>query len=218
MKKIIAFDCDSTLSSIEGIDELAKLTTPSIFQKVEKLTNLAMNGEIPVQEAFSQRLKLISPSLSECQQIGQLYLTHIEPTAKETILQLQEKGWHTIIISGGFSPCIQPLAEHLNISEVHAVPLHFQTNGSYQSFDTDYPTTRDGGKPQIIENLKAKYHSKQFIMVGDGNSDLETTPHVTQFIAFTGFVSRPTVRQHATHQVSIISELIPILESSKHLH
>ena len=45
MKKIIAFDCDSTLSSIEGVDELARIAGDQIFQEVENLTNLAMDGK-----------------------------------------------------------------------------------------------------------------------------------------------------------------------------
>ena len=39
MKKIIAFDCDSTLSAIEGVDELARLAGSEIFDQVENLTN-----------------------------------------------------------------------------------------------------------------------------------------------------------------------------------
>jgi len=37
--KLICFDCDSTLSSVEGIDELARLRGPEIFKQVEALTN-----------------------------------------------------------------------------------------------------------------------------------------------------------------------------------
>ena len=47
MKKLIAFDCDSTLSAIEGVDELARLAGDDVFRQVEDLTNQAMNGEIP---------------------------------------------------------------------------------------------------------------------------------------------------------------------------
>ena len=42
--KLIVFDCDSTLSSIEGIDELARLAGPSAFKEVEALTHAAMNA------------------------------------------------------------------------------------------------------------------------------------------------------------------------------
>jgi phosphoserine phosphatase len=52
MKKIIAFDCDSTLSAIEGVDELARIAGDQIFQEVENLTNLAMDGEVPCRRSF----------------------------------------------------------------------------------------------------------------------------------------------------------------------
>ncbi len=50
--KLLFLDCDSTLSSIEGIDELARLSDPAIFAEVVTLTNAAMNGEVPLREVF----------------------------------------------------------------------------------------------------------------------------------------------------------------------
>ncbi|MDB4544897.1 HAD-IB family phosphatase, partial [Akkermansiaceae bacterium] len=112
MKKLIAFDCDSTLSAIEGIDELARLAGDDVFRQVEDLTNQAMNGEIPIEEIFERRLELIRPTRQQCDEIGKQYLDAIEPTAQETIFKLKESGWECIIISGGFVACIEPLANH----------------------------------------------------------------------------------------------------------
>lgn len=60
----IIFDCDSTLSSIEGIDELAE--TKNVQQEVSRLTELAMNktGINPLQETTepSRTHKRSSPS------------------------------------------------------------------------------------------------------------------------------------------------------------
>ena len=64
--KLIVFDCDSTLSSIEGIDELARVKGQSIFEQVAELTHAAMNGEVPLDEVFSRRLAIIQPDQKNC--------------------------------------------------------------------------------------------------------------------------------------------------------
>jgi len=210
MKKIIAFDCDSTLSAIEGVDELARLAGSEIFDQVENLTNQAMNGEVPVEEVFGRRLDLIKPTRAQCEQVGQMYLDQIEPTAIDTIKTLHDEGWQCLIISGGFAPCIEALAEELSIKRVEAVPLHFDENGDYIGYQTDYPTTRDGGKPEIIEQIKQELSPDHLIMVGDGVSDLETTPHVQDFVAFLRYVSRGKVVENSIHHAEAISDVLDI--------
>jgi phosphoserine phosphatase len=41
---LILFDCDSTLSAIEGVDELARLRGPDCFAEIEAMTYAAMGG------------------------------------------------------------------------------------------------------------------------------------------------------------------------------
>jgi len=211
MKKIIAFDCDSTLSAIEGVDELARLAGEEIFTQVEDLTNQAMNGEVPVEEVFARRLDLIRPTRQQCADIGQMYLEHIEPTARETIATLQNRGWECIIISGGFAPCIEALAKELKITRVEAVPLNFDPNGNYLGFDDNYPTTRDGGKPDLISAIKKEQNPDVTVMVGDGASDLETTPLVSRFFAYTGYVAREKVIQNSPHQAQQLADIPPAI-------
>lgn len=211
MKKVIAFDCDSTLSSIEGVDELARLAGPGIFKQVEDFTNLAMNGEIAVEEVFGRRLDLIKPTREQCTEIGRRYLDTIEPTARDTISALKQDGWDCLIISGGFTPCIEPLAHELGITRIEAVPLHFSADGSYQGFDQNYPTTRSGGKPEIIEHIRKSESPDLVVMVGDGVSDLETAPVVDHFIGFLRYVSRPKVAKNSRLTVSSLSEIPELL-------
>ncbi len=61
--KLIVFDCDSTLSSIEGIDELARVKGQSIFEQVAELTHAAMNGVVPLDEVFTRRLAYRPPPM-----------------------------------------------------------------------------------------------------------------------------------------------------------
>lgn len=212
MKKIIAFDCDSTLSAIEGVDELARLAGDEIFRQVEDLTNQAMDGKIAIEDVFGSRLELIRPTREQCTQIGSMYLEKIEPTAKDTISKLQNEGWECLIISGGFAPCIELLAKELNISIVEAVPLDFHPDGSYAGFDASYPTTRNGGKPEIIDRISKDYTPDKLVMVGDGVSDLETTPVVDLFIAFTRYATRPKVVENCMHEAKSLAEILDILK------
>lgn len=212
MTKIIAFDCDSTLSAIEGVDELARLAGPKVFRQVEDLTNQAMNGEVAVEDVFARRLDLIKPTRGQCARIGQRYLDTIEPTARETIAALQADGWTCLIISGGFAPCIEPLAKELGIAQIEAVPLHFAGDGTYLGFDLDYPTTRSGGKPEIIAALRTEFSPDRLVTVGDGVSDLETAPLVDHFIGFLRYANRPKVAQESAltaHALSEIPALLP---------
>ena len=210
MKKIIAFDCDSTLSAIEGVDELARLAGDDVFRQVEDLTNQAMNGEVPIEEVFGRRLDLIKPTRQQCDAIGQMYLDEIEPTARETIAALQADGWECLIISGGFFPCIEPLAKNLGIERIEAVPLHFDDKGNYLGFDKGYPTTRDGGKPEIISSIRENQSPEIIVMVGDGVSDLETTPVVEHFIGFLRYAERPKVTANCIHCAKSLIEILKI--------
>lgn len=209
--KWIFFDCDSTLSEIEGVDELARLRPPEVFENVVALTDRAMNGEIAIDEVFGARLDVIQPSLKECEDVGQMYIERAEPSALETIEKVKALGWTPAIISGGYCPVIRPFAQWLGIDTIEAVELHFDEKGNYTGFDQEHPNTRNGGKPKIIEALRKTKEVERVVMVGDGISDLETKPVVDLFIGFGGYVSRARVRREAEAFVTRLSEVIPLL-------
>ena len=206
--QIIAFDCDSTLSAIEGIDELGRARGPEVFKQVEAMTNDAMNGLIPVESVFDRRLEIIRPSRTEADYVAQLYVDRIEPTARATIATLKLRGWTPMIISGGFRPLMLPLAACLGIERVEAVDLFFEADGSYRGYDQTYATTRSGGKPEVVATLKKELGPAQFVMVGDGVSDLETKPGVDLFVGFTRYLTRAKVQAEAHVSIASLDELL----------
>ncbi|MFD2255349.1 HAD-IB family phosphatase [Luteolibacter algae] len=195
--RILFIDCDSTLSSIEGIDELARLSDPAIFAEVVNLTNAAMNGEVPLNDVFKKRMDIIKPSKSMVDKVSQCYLETMVPGVESMISRVIEAGWLPVIISGGFAPIIKPLADHLGIRHVEAVPLNFNELGEYCGYGEDYPTTRNLGKNEIIRDWKKALLPERVVMIGDGISDLETKPDVDLMVGFGGVVQRGKVKEGA---------------------
>lgn len=210
---LLFLDCDSTLSAVEGVDELARLRGPECLEQVARLTDEAMAGKIPISEVFGKRLDLIRPSRRECEKIGNLYLETMAPGVEEALDRARRFGWLPVILSGGFIPCIAPLARHLGIADVAAVPLNFDESGGYAGFDSDYPTTRNGGKPEIITRWRATRPTSRVVMLGDGVSDLETAPVVDSFIGFGGFVHRAKVAESSPWFIMSFSQLADLLDA-----
>ncbi len=205
--KLIIFDCDSTLSAIEGVDELARVRGADVFAAVEAMTNEAMNGTLPVEAVFARRLEIIRPSLADVSAVGRRYVETVEPTARTTLAELVAEGWTPLILSGGFRQAIRPLAVHLGIERVEAVDLFFDDAGVYCGFDEAYPTTRSGGKPEVIRRLREELSPARVVMVGDGVSDLETKPVVDLFVGFGRYVARARVEAEAGAFIRALDQL-----------
>jgi len=209
--KLVIFDCDSTLSAIEGIDELARVRGPQVFAEVEAMTTAAMEGRIAVQDVFARRLDIIRPRLADVAAVGRQYVEQVEPTALATIGRLKAAGWTPLILSGGFRQVIAPLAAHLGIARVEAVDLYFDAAGIYTGYDTTFPTTRSGGKPELIAALKRELAPVRAVMVGDGVSDLETRDEVDLFVGFGRYTERAKVKAGAHAFIHRLSDLPALL-------
>ena len=209
--KLLLLDCDSTLSAIEGVDELGRLRGPAVFKAVEDMTNAAMNGGTPMEEIFAQRLNMIKPTLAELQAIGAKYIATVEPTAVETLDKLRAAGWKIAIVSGGFTQAIMPLAKFLGVARVEAVVLKFNEDGTYAGFDETCPTSKSKGKNMIARRLRADFKAQIVVMVGDGASDLEVRGDVDKVIGFGRYVVRPKVKAGADAFIMALEELPGIL-------
>lgn len=207
--EIICFDCDSTLSRIEGIDECAK--SIGLGQEMAKLTNAAMNGELPLEDVYQKRLDLIRPNEQAIKSLANLYVAEMVEGVTEVFNILHEHGKQIHIISGGLRQAILPLAALLSVPEnqVHAVDVLFNADGSYQDFNRDSPLARTGGKAEICQQISS--NSKRMILVGDGKTDLEVQNVGVKVIGFGGVVRREIVEQQADFYVTD-SSLITVLK------
>jgi len=68
----VLFDCDSTLSSLEGIDELAKQI--GVYEQLAPLTQAAMEGKVKLDDIYKQRLELIQPDKQAIDWVAQRYV------------------------------------------------------------------------------------------------------------------------------------------------
>jgi len=210
--KLLLFDCDSTLSAIEGIDELGRLRGPEVFKAVEDMTTQAMDGSTPMELIFAKRLDMIKPTLKELESIGQKYIQQVEPTAVDTIKKLKSAGWTVIIVSGGFTQAIRPLAQYLGIERVEAVELRFNADGSYAGYVESCPTAKSKGKNVVVLKLRDEFKAYQMILVGDGASDLEVKGDVDKMIGFGRYTARPKVKAGADAFITSLDQLITLLD------
>jgi phosphoserine phosphatase len=203
----VAFDVDSTLSGIEGIDELAKLRGTN----VSELTDAAMRGEIALENVYGLRLERVRPDVGRVALVAALYVEHRMPGAATLIRDLYKNNIEVIVVSGALRPAILPLTRSLGIPghRVYAVDMFFDTRGRYAGFDTTNPLARQDGKRLVLQELATP--GKPTVLVGDGATDLAAAPSVDAFIAFTGAVRRPSVVHAARHVATSFRDLRRVL-------
>ncbi len=224
--RLIFFDCDSTLTTIEGIDELARLKGQ--FDHIAELTRRAMDGEIKLEEVFAARLELLRPTRADLRRIAEAYRESIVPDARETIDALRFAGCSVYIISGGLLPAVQDFARSIGVnrSHVHAVPIEFdQLSGQWWRYhrhrysgnpDEQYldfmstPLTETQGKRSIIEGISDQ--EKRTMLIGDGITDLEARDAVKYFIGFGGVARRDRVASEADIYIQArgLASIVPL--------
>lgn len=203
----VIFDCDNTLSAIEGIEEISAGHRDAIT----RMTEAAMRGDVPLEEVYGRRLALVRPTQSALEELGERYVANLVPGARETVAGLLRAGVDVRILSGGLRPPVVIVARALGIpaEQVTAVDIYFDENGDYAGFDEASPLTRSAGKAEIVRAWGASL-PRPAMLVGDGATDLAAAHEVEMFVAFAGVVERPAVVQAADTTVSERS-LAPIL-------
>jgi len=194
----VYFDCDSTLSATEGIDELLAFAPQDLAADIAALTRQAMDGDLPLAEVYESRLHKLLPRHDQLEHIGRIYCERANEHAGDVVAALRALGKHVGIVSGGLLPPVQVLAAHLGIDPgcVHAVPLCFDDHGDYLDFDRQSPLWRNGGKIDVLRQLPPDHRPLAF--VGDGVTDLEVQGTAADlFIGYGGTTVRAAVKERA---------------------
>jgi phosphoserine phosphatase len=220
---LVFFDCDSTLSTIEGIDELAKLKGKE--GRVGLLTDKAMNGDLDLSEVYGKRLKAIRPTRGQLKQIEKRYIETEVEDARAVIDALKFMGKRVFIISGGLVDAVKGFGRRLGVAPEHirAVELEYnQLSGEWWRYHepqarheqtyleyVEGPLTISSGKPDIINELAGDAQGRRF-MIGDGSSDLATRHVVDLFVGYGGVVARDKVQAESPIFMQALS-LAPVL-------
>jgi phosphoserine phosphatase len=204
--KSVVLDVDSTLSGVEGIDWLASLRGAEVEAWSNSLTARAMEGLIPIEAVYGERMALVKPTLSEIQELSAVYIDRVAAGAREVLAELREHDVELVMVSGGLREAILPLARELGVREerVHAVSVFFGKDGEYTGFDERSLMTRQNGKRATVKEMDLK---GPVLAVGDGMTDCEIRPVVDSFAAFTGFMKRDPVVERADYVIETFDQL-----------
>ncbi len=202
---VVLFDCDSTLSSVEGIDELAD--EPSTQQAIAALTDKAMDGDVPLEDIYGERLALINPTRTKLRAVKNRYKSNVVPDAQATVAALKTTQAETWVISGGLLEPVEEFATWLGVEpgRVKAVGTEYcpfdgnwwepaEADGRYVDYEKGHLSSTEGKAAVIDANVTNKGRR---MLVGDGVSDLAAAPVVDLFVAYAGVVARPSVVEKA---------------------
>ena len=195
--KLIAFDMDSTLISIECIDEIADAAGRKA--QVAAITEAAMRGEISdYKDSLRQRVRLLTGvTVSQMQQVLEQRL-RLNPGAAELVQACQAAGLKTLLVSGGFTFFTDAVRDRLHIDWTRSNVLEV-TDGALTGRMVDQPwgDICDGEeKRRMLLQTCADMGivPAQAIAMGDGANDLPMMGAAGLSVAFH---AKPAVRAKA---------------------
>lgn len=204
----VVFDCDGTLSKLEGIDELAK--NNQVGDIVASMTAQAMAYTGMSPELYARRLDLVKPHFDQLIELGKQYYQQKIPEVSEVITILRRLHKTVYIVSAGLLPSVAYFSDQLNIplANVYAVNATFDAQGNYLHFDETSPLVYSKGKRVIINQLKKQHQT--ILHIGDGLNDFEVYDLVTRFIGFGGVYYRENIAAQCQYYIKAMS-MAPLL-------
>jgi phosphoserine phosphatase len=197
----VCFDCDSTLTRIEGIDELARRAGREA--EIALLTEAAMNGTVPLEAVYSKRLDLVRPDRAALAWLAERYAEEVVNGAAQTIATLTQHGMAVHVVTSGLLQAVVEFARTLGIAppQVHAVEVYLDAGGTYQGFAATSPLCRSDGKAIVCRRI-ATATQGIIAMVGDGATDLTARAGGAYVVGYGGVVQRDMMRRGADCYVS----------------
>lgn len=184
MDKYFVIDFDSTFISLEGLDELARISlknSPEKIAEIQSITREGMVGKIGFRDSLEKRLMSMNFTKSDVEKTIKILRKNITPSILRNKKFFKANKERIYIISGGFEELILPVVEDFGILKDHVLANKFLLkNGKAVGFDKERETSQAQGKAAAVRNLNL---SGEVIVVGDGYTDLEIKK-VNQFSVF----------------------------------
>jgi phosphoserine phosphatase len=197
--KLVVMDMDSTLITIECIDEIAGMQ--GLKPQVAEITESAMRGEIEFRESLTRRVALLKGlDASALQRVYDERL-RLSPGAEKMLAAVKAAGLKTLLVSGGFTFFTDRMKTRLGLDYTHSNILEI-TDGKL--------TGRVVGnivdaleKKQMTERVCAELNisPSQAIIMGDGANDLKMMDIAGISVAFR---AKPIVRAQANVALNFV--------------
>lgn len=206
-KRLVCFDCDSTLITGEVIEMLAAHAGRE--EEVAAVTERAMRGEIDFEESLRERVQALA-GLDENVIKEVADSIELTPGARTTVRTLKRMGYTVAVVSGGFNQVLEGLAEDLGLDYVRANELEI-VDGKLTGKVLGKVVDR-AAKAEFLREFAADEGLKMYqtVAVGDGANDIDMISAAGLGIAFN---AKPALREVADTSVNhpFLDEVLYIL-------
>ncbi|HJE12016.1 MAG TPA: phosphoserine phosphatase SerB, partial [Corynebacterium glutamicum] len=210
-KRLVCFDCDSTLITGEVIEMLAAHAGKEA--EVAAVTERAMRGELDFEESLRERVKALAGlDASVIDEVAAAI--ELTPGARTTIRTLNRMGYQTAVVSGGFIQVLEGLAEELELDYVRANTLEI-VDGKLTGNVTGKIVDR-AAKAEFLREFAADSGLKMYqtVAVGDGANDIDMLSAAGLGVAFN---AKPALKEIADTSVNhpFLDEVLHIMGISR---
>jgi len=192
--RLLAMDMDSTLITIECIDELGGFAGKQ--GEIAAITAKAMRGEIDYPASLRQRVALLAGLDETVLQDVYDEKLRLSPGAEQLVARCKRQGIRLLLVSGGFTFFTERLRERLglddtlsNVLEIDNGKLSGRVLGAIVDADAKAAKFK-----QMAQRLGAT--REQTVAIGDGANDLKMIAEAGTSVAWR---AKPVVRAKATH-------------------
>ena len=215
----LIIDFDSTFTKLEALEELANISLAGnpdkekILNKIQKTTDLGMEGKITFPESLKQRFQLLNATKLH---LGQL-IKKLENNISDSIVRNRDffikNAKNIYIITGGFKEFVLPITDKFGVlrKNILANKFIFDKSGNITGFDKSNLLAQENGK---AKQIKALGLPQPIVVLGDGWSDYQIKKMgiANKFVAFTENVRRENVIKKADTVAENFEHVIMIID------
>lgn len=195
--KLFVTDMDSTLITIECIDEIADMQ--GLKAEVSAITEAAMRGELDFRESLTRRVALLEGLPEDALRRVFEERLQFNPGAEALIAGLKKAGIITVLVSGGFTYFTDRLQKQLGFDYAVANELEVRSGKLTGKVRGDIV---DGEAKRHTLQLVRRHHGfapETVIAAGDGANDL---PMLNEAGIGIAYHAKPVVREKATYAIN----------------